>query len=421
MPLPAAFRHLTSLAKMGRALAPNAKTPMNMGAALGLPIGIDFGTGSMKVLQVNPGEPPTLVTAAAIETPEDIIADPLKRLEFQVAALPGLVKEAGFKGKRAVCAIPAWATVCKHMQLSRADGATIDTLVAQQIPLQMSCDPSQIVYRFLEVTPPTAAKPEVIVMAVSRELVTQFMGAIRACKLDPVGMHSEFAAALHAFDYIHKRDGDVLVNTLYLDIGQGTTGVAISHGKQLAFARVIDLGGASLDAQLAGQLGCTAKEARTRRWELNDGVAPAAMTMAAKSDPRSMSDIDALIDRRRAGVMPGLSAGVLSQEPVSLCPEAGDLSESMDILSDEVRMCLRFHAGQFPDKKVERVVFIGGESRHRGLCQHIAKSLKLPAHMADPLARIARTGKEPLLGVDITRPQPGWVVAMGLCLAPTDL
>jgi hypothetical protein len=47
--------------------------------------------------------------------------------------------------------------------------------------------------------------------------------------------------------------------------------------------------------------------------------------------------------------------------------------------------------------------------------------LKLPAQMADPLARIVRTGAEPALGVDLKQPQPGWAVVLGLCLSPTDL
>ena len=84
-------------------------------------------------------------------------------------------------------------------------------------------------------------------------------------------------------------------------------------------------------------------------------------------------------------------------------------------------MRLRYHDSQFPGKRVDRAMFVGGEARHRGLCQAVARALRLPAQMADPLARIARTGAEPALGVDLKQPQPGWAVALGLCLSPTDL
>jgi Tfp pilus assembly PilM family ATPase len=86
-----------------------------------------------------------------------------------------------------------------------------------------------------------------------------------------------------------------------------------------------------------------------------------------------------------------------------------------------VGMCLRYHASQHAGRRVDRVIFVGSEAKQRGLCQHIARTLKLPGNMADPLARLARTGTEPATGVDLRQPQPGWAVAMGLCMSPTDL
>jgi Tfp pilus assembly PilM family ATPase len=84
-------------------------------------------------------------------------------------------------------------------------------------------------------------------------------------------------------------------------------------------------------------------------------------------------------------------------------------------------MCLRHHESVFPDRKINRAIFVGGEARHLGLCQHIAKALRLPAQVADPMAGVSRTGNEPTVGVDFSTPQPGWATALGLALSPTDL
>lgn len=84
-------------------------------------------------------------------------------------------------------------------------------------------------------------------------------------------------------------------------------------------------------------------------------------------------------------------------------------------------MSLRYHASLFPRNPVERAVFVGGEARHAGLCEHVARSLRLPAEVADPTARLARAGNEACVGVDLSCPQPGWAVPLGLCLGPTDL
>jgi Tfp pilus assembly PilM family ATPase len=301
------------------------------------------------------------------------------------------------------------------MQLSKADGADLREQVLAQIPLQLHCDPSSIVHRFLDVTPPGATRPEVIVMAVSRELVTRLMRAITDAKLEPVGMHSEFLAALAAYEHIHRRAEDIAVNTMYVDLGADTTTVSISHGRTLAFVRTIDIGGAALDQAIVAANGCSIVEARRLRSEPQPSVS-AGRTMAERADPRRTGEFD---ERRAGQAAPGLaSPGDRAARPVY---GGVDLTESVAMIADEVRMCVRFHAAQFPQHKVDRVIFLGGESRHAAICAQIAAAVRLSWQVADPFARVSRTGQERVRGVEFTSPQPGWAVALGLCLSPTDL
>ncbi|MBS0197431.1 MAG: pilus assembly protein PilM [Planctomycetes bacterium] len=417
------LRQLGSIAKVGQALSASLKGGVK--TQFPPPVGIDFGTGALKVLQVSGSEPPQLIAAANVDTPDELIAEPAKRLEFQIGLLPKLLREGGFKSKRAVCAVPAWATTCKHMQIARTDATTVLSAIESAIPVQLGRDPSELVYRHLTVggQDKPGAKMEILVTAVERTLVEQLMAAIHACKMEPVGIHSEFSAAMNAFAYVHRRAGDVLANTLYIDIGHGTTTVAISHGMELAFSRVIELGGRHLDEALAKQLGCDVKEARRRRWNVEKAQTPApALSMAERALGKdAVTSITPPEERRETKLPPGFGPQVLDQAAVPLGPDQTNLNESLDLLTDEVRMCMRYHSSQCPELSIDRVVFIGGESRHMGLCQHIAKALKLPAQMADPLARVSRTGKEPCRGVDFSQPQPGWAVALGLCVGPTDL
>jgi Tfp pilus assembly PilM family ATPase len=98
-----------------------------------------------------------------------------------------------------------------------------------------------------------------------------------------------------------------------------------------------------------------------------------------------------------------------------------DLTEPLRALTDEIALCVRYYEQLFPSRRIDRLIFVGGESRHTGLCQHIARQFKFPAHAGDPLARLARTGSEPSAGVDLAQPQPGWAVPLGLLMSPTDL
>lgn len=415
---------------------------LRFSGSTGLPIAIDFGASSLKILQIASGDPPTLVSAACIDTPEDLLANHAKRLAFQIEALPNLIRAGGFKGRRAVCGIPAGHTIVKHMQAVKTPGIALGETVEQGLCMQLGCAQGSVLVRHFEVDVSRVgsnAKSEVICIAAARDLVTGLMKAIKDAKLEPVGIHSEPIATLRAFEHINRRGEDQHTATLYLDIGAQTTNLTIGHADQLVFARKIDFGGHLLDEAIDRQSGCGIAAARQRRLEA-DIICPAppAPSSEPPTDPRDdepapgstgIPALDALVkserqpseapvaeDRREGRPAPGLTPDVLEQPSATL-----DLAEPVEILTDEIAMCLRYHASLFPDVPLGRAIFLGGEARHLALCQHVARAVRLPAQAADPMARVTRTGSERVVGVDFSHPQPGWSVALGLCLSPTDL
>lgn len=405
------------------------------------PIAIDFGVGALKVLQISQGDPPSLIAAACLPTPEHLLSDPVKRLSFQLDTLPDLIRSAEFKGRRAACALPATQTYCKHMQFQQEPGVPLITLIKSTLPAQLKCDASALVFRHVEVGPVArSSKTEVICMAAARDMVERFMAAMKVAKLDPVGMHSEFTAALRSFDSMTRRDEDAGLTSLYLDIGAGATKVFMAHGRDLVFARTVDIGGRHLDAAVAKQLKLNLEEARRLRLQMTELVRsakPVAQSAATAPEERltgrlafladgaaskpGEATVTTLEERRQGDAAPGCTPDLTSQAAIGFQPPRADLSEQLEILTDEIAMSLRYHEALFPDHRVDRTIFIGGEARHVGLCQHIAQVLRLPAQVADPMARVVRTGLESAVGVDFSQNQPGWAVALGLCQCPTDL
>jgi Tfp pilus assembly PilM family ATPase len=126
-------------------------------------------------------------------------------------------------------------------------------------------------------------------------------------------------------------------------------------------------------------------------------------------------------DRRTGSIPKGLSE-IVTELPDQPVAAAGiDVNEPLRYLTDDIAMSLRYYRSIFPGRQIGRATFFGGESLNRGVAQHIAKTLHVPAQIADPLARVGRTGQEAIQGVDLSEPQPGWTVAFGLSMCPTDL
>lgn len=368
------------------------------------PIVVDFGVSSMKVLQLGPGDPPTLVAAATLATPDEHLFSPAKRLAFQLQQLPGLVEKGGFKGRRVACLIPSSSTFCKHMQVALGEGVNLHAVLESAIPAELNCPAEALVIRSHEVAlaPKNASgRTELICLATPRELVRRIMDSLTGSKLEVVSLHPELLALLRAFSGVGIAEAEP---TMYLDLGWSATRVIIAHGTDLVFARAIDMGGRQLDEVVRDKLGFNLEKSGGYRRSLDVLVAKAPAPRASTG----MASLDAAV---------GSGGGTATIQ----APSGVDLSEPLEMLTDEISMSLRYHASVFPDRAVARVVFVGGEARQRAYCEHIARTVRLPGHAADPMARVARTGKEPLHGVEFKSARPDWAAVLGGCLSPTDI
>lgn len=362
------------------------------------PIAVDFGASAMKVLQITPGERPTLIAASCVETPTELLADPLARLEFQLEALPGVIKKGKFRGRRLIISAPSSQTWVQHLQVQRADGANLGQLVATQLQTQTGHDPSTLVIRHYEVCETqrgSSTRTETICIATRRGLVLRMLETLRSHKMEVVGVHSEHIALSNALPMLTKDEGA----TVLLDLGYSTSKLMINHGAKPVFAKTIEIAGHSMDELASEQLGCGLTAARTRRL-------------------------------RAECLVGGNNSGSVAESATAVAPAPGtearendlDLSEQIEALTDEISMCVRYHNALFPDVPAARAVFVGGETRHEGLGRELAQALRLSAHVADPMAAIGGVGeKGRAINIDLTEGQPGWALPLGLCLSPTDV
>jgi len=397
------------------------------------PIGIDFGADSLKLLQVVLGEPPSIVAAAAAVVPEHARNDPAARYAFFADALKRLTRSQPFKGKRAICSIPAYQTLLQHLPVARSEQDDIDAQVRQQLRQRFNINPSRMVVRAFpvgQVTREGGAKQEVICLAVGRESVMRHIAMANRCKLDVVGMQSEPLAVVRAFQHLYRRKSDVDRTTCFIDMGAATTKVVIAHGKEMAFAKTIHAAGDHLTRHLADitHIGfIEAREARiqkARSLAAGDAartVAPGQVQMGRSRSPGVSTMEDAADELAQTALA---APPMPDPEPAELAtPNAGaDSPDTIDCLIDELHLCVRYHQSMFKDRPIEKLVFLGGEARHVSTCQKIARALRIGAQLGDPLARLTRISQgRPPEGVDLREPQPGWAVPLGLCLSEANL
>lgn len=372
------------------------------------PIAIDFGSHWLKLLQIVPGNPPQLVAAAGAEVPEAARHDAGERQRFLSDALRDALRRQPFKGRRAICSLPAYQTLVQNLELSRATGPELAELVADQLRQRLNVDPARMVIRHYDVGQISrngSTLQHVLCLAASRDIVMHYIDLCAQCKLDVVGMHSEPTAILQAFEGV-QADGAVASENAkavcYIDLGATTTKLAITHGNALVFAKTIHAEAERLVSEPA-----TAAAQHQQGGAAN--AAESAQTDAGAADTQTgLAVLDA------AGGEGGGAAGAPSAKPWA--------DDTLECLIDELQMCLRYHQSLFPQKAVEKLVFLGGAARHVRTCQRIAQAVRIAAQLGDPLARLAHvSAAKPPLGVDFDQSQPGWAVPFGLSHCEANL
>jgi Tfp pilus assembly PilM family ATPase len=405
------------------------------------PILADFGSASVKLLQVSSGDKPTVTAAAELVVPDEMRGQSIdRRFEFLQQQLPKVLKDNGFRGKRVVVCPPSGQMLVQHMQFAPSDSPV--EAIKMQLAQQLNIDTSGVVVRSEPVTenPGPNGKVEHIAFAIARDDVMRYVDLFRRLRMQVVAVHNELQAMLHAFDHINRRDGDANVSTLYVDLGWGSTKVAVAHGTKLVFAKNIAIGGRHFDAVVAQMFRCDLAAARLKRMseyllplrqapaqtkraaEATGGLAMLSAGMAQAATDARLESVQTTVaaedDRRVGNEAPALGASVPDSGGAQRVN--GDYGEVLESLADELSMCTRYHAASFPGRHIDRVVFLGGEARQIGLCQFLAESLRLPAKSGDPLARML--GPEPPDGLpDPQLSHPAWAVVCGLASAPIDL
>lgn len=403
------------------------------------PIALDLGAESIKLLQIIPDDPPKLVAAASIDIPYDARKNAELHRTFVSSALKELLRDGKFKGRRAIAAISASHSHVQHVRLAKGDPTMIEQMLEIELRGRVPFYPAGMVIRHVPVCELVAdgqAKQEVICFAASREAVLRQVGMARAAGLDVVGMHCEPVAILASFAHLFRRAEDVNRTTLFLDMGAATTKALIAHGKQIVFAKTIQVGGDHFVRQLSDRMKIEPAAAKLLRnqqaTEAAQAVPPTAQDQPAVSTQNGARrqythNLGAPLagspqpQDTQGTATSAATATVDAPAPAGAIALADD-AELLETLVDELQLCLGYHGSVFADRPVEKIVFLGGESRQLGTCQHIAKALRLPAQLGDPLARLVRSpGTAPPSGVDLRQPQPGWSVPLGLCLLPTNL
>jgi type IV pilus assembly protein PilM len=398
------------------------------------PIGVDFGSDCLRLAQVQQVEGDfRLVAAASADVPPHVRRDPHARLAFLTENLRDLLTQAPFRGRHTVLGLPASVMHIQHLRIAKMDDEALKKAIPWEARGKLPIDPAHALLRHVvagEIYHEQETKIEVICMAAARDWINQFLAACSKAKLDVIGMNVEPMALVDCFSHVYRRKADFDMTQCFVDIGSCGTRAVIARSGKILFARNISIGGDHLTTVVSQALKISQDDARTLRIKLaavparvETGYAPgAALAPARPAEPTNLHtparDDDDEADRDEE--LNENSPTTLA-ERARLAEQARRVEQAcqgvVDQLVGELDLCRRYYEATFANAPVERLIFIGGEARQRGLCQHIARELSVAAQVGDPMCRMGKGSDIGLDGgLDRRTPQPAWSVAIGLSM-----
>lgn len=420
------------------------------------PIGVDFGSDGLRLAQVRyEGGDYRLIAAASADVPSHVRHDPAARLAFFVQTTRDLLAQGNFAGRQAVLSLPASMMFIQHLRMAKMDEESTLKALPWEAQGKLPIDPAAALMRHIvagEVYADQEPKQEIILMAASREAVNQLLGAAGRAKLDVVGMNIEARAVVDCFGHTYRRKTDQEVTNCFVDIGCAATRVFVARGEQILLARAIPVGGDHLTRAVAESMGLRFEEAKMLRIKL-----ATAQTSGVETPDKPATRVESSEENSFALLSAGMRAGEAGEGRMRWAEDGADrqgnraggpasaevepMEDPMDRamadvlgqapaveaacaeltgkLVEELDLCRRYYEATFVSQAVDRLIFVGGEARQRGMCQRIARELGLAAQVGDPMIRMGRTSEVGIeSGIDRRQAQPAWAVAIGLSLGP---
>ncbi len=342
-----------------------------------LPIGIDMGSDSLKMVQLARNQDKlSLVAAARAEVPADLRPNKMTRQKWFIETIREFMTVKPFKGRKVCLALPSREVFIDHIRLN-CPQAQIAEKIELEAANRLPFNPQHGIIRHTvvgDIYEENETRKEVIMMAVPKKSFEYYMGILDKCKLEadkiniePCGLISGFAPLIQKS---HLKDSAYFI----IDLGFGGTRILGLHGDKLSFSRNIAIGAEQI---------CQAAH----------------------------HDHDEGASESNAQASGGNTA------TATLKKQNTHLKAIYCNLRDEIQHCIWYHDMLFPHQPLNSLIFLGGLACQTGFCQSLAQALELPAQLADSISQVQ---PETLVGPhsDITNESGNyeWSLAFGLSL-----
>ncbi len=339
-------------------------------------VGLEVGTSALKVVELRPGNPPTLGALALRPMPPGLIQDD------QVTDAGGLAEEikalfqdAGISRRFTVTAVSNRQAITRNIHVPRMTVQELDEAIKWEAERYIPFPIDEVMLDYFVLDNPEDVEEggqlEVVIAAARLDEVTQQVEYLKQAGLEPYVIDVKPFSLLRALkgsllgEYLTKTTltGDLYTEAneigVVLEIAASTSTVTLVRGQRVLMNRNINVSGDDFTAAIQRAFGLDFDSAEDVKIEYGTATIPT-------EDEEDLLNFDA----KREQFSPGRVYEALRPVLVEL--------------TTEIRRSLEFFRVQSGDANISRMLVTGGGAKLRGLPEAIGDALGFRVELGDP-------------------------------------
>lgn len=338
------------------------------------PVGLDIGSRYIKAVQLNDTKAGyELAVASVAPLPAEVIVDGAIADKTQlVISLKDLLSKAGVKSGSAVIGISGHSSVIiKKITLPSMTeeelGMSIRYEAEQYIPFDIN--DVNIDFQILGLRPDEDGQMDVILVAVKKNIIADYVDAVEKAGLVPVIMDVDSFALSNIYEINYEMTEKR--NIALVNIGASKTNINIIQGGLPIFTRDSIVGGNIHTEALQRELSVSFDDAeRLKQGQAIDGISPDNVLMV--------------------------------------------LNSASDDIYTEIYRSFEYFKSSVSEEEISSIILCGGAALLKGFPETMAERLGIPVELADPFKNVKIPAK--LDAERIREIAPMAAVAAGLAL-----
>ncbi len=316
-------------------------------------VGLDIGASSVKAVQLKRGRGVHELVRLGIAPlhPETIVDGVIMDSGTVISAIQQIFSENQIKTKDVVVAVSGHSVIVKKIRVTKMKPEELDEAIPfeaeQYVPYAI--EDVNLDFQVLENADPSANELDVLLVAVKKDIVNDYLSIISTAGLNAVVVDVDAFALENAFEIAYDPAREQVIGLV--NLGAAVMNINILQGGFSEFTRDSPVGGNRYTESIQKMLGLSYDQAET-------------LKLGAEVDGRTIRDAQPAIDMVNAEV-------------------AGEIRRSFDF----------FRSSSHSDT-IHRVVLSGGSARLPGLVEYLSENLEIPCEVANPLRKLKADSKK---------------------------